>query len=429
MAFSSGSSIPSVSGRKVYVEGMGCALSRADAEGLANVLRDMGAVLVSDMVEAEVVFINGCTVRESSDIKLASKVKQAKRLGAQVVVTGCTAEANPAAAKGAFLLPLRDREKYLGRARGGGSSFEALPSLLPPAPSGPVYMLPIGSGCGGNCSFCVTRLARGRIISYPSETVIKLARKAIEAGAAEIDLTAVEINSWGKDTRESFPDLLRSLGSLEGEFAIRVGMLNPRGLLSWLDDLLDAFEGEKVFKFFHLPAQSFSDAVLSRMRRGYSSWEVVEIISKVRARFPTAFLETDVIAGFPGETEDDFQATVDWLEKLRFDKVNIARYSPRPMTEAAGMPQLREDEKKRRSDVITALWRRLALEINSSYVGRPMRALLVEAKGSQAICRAENYKQLVSNAIPEKRGWGYFYVERATPIDVRGRPVALGIAY
>ncbi len=404
-------------GKKVYVEGMGCALSRADAAGLAGILKGAGYTIVEGDDQADLIIINGCTVREASDLKLREKIAKFKAAGKEVVVTGCTAEANPYAAGKATLLPLSKRGEFFARV---GVAEPEIPSLVPPPPGGPVYIMPIGTGCGGNCSYCATKLARGRIASYSSRAIVSTVQRAVERGAVEVDLTAVEINSWGKDTGQKFPDLLRSVSELNGDFMIRVGMINPRSLLDWLDDLLDAFSGEKVFKFFHIPIQSFNDDVLKGMERGYTVSEVSEILRAVRRRYPDASVHTDIIAGFPGETESDFEETVKALKYYSFDKVNVARFSPRPLTKAASMKgQIAEGEKKRRTELLTALWKEEALKINSRYLNRRVACIVVERNASAALGRTVNYKQVVMRDRIEIARRVNGLVQSVTPIDLR----------
>lgn len=404
-------------GKKVYVEGMGCALSRADATGLAGILKSAGYNIVEGEDQADLIIINGCTVREASDLKLREKIAKFKAAGKEVVVTGCTAEANPYAAGKASLLPLSKRGEFFAQL---GVAEPEIPSLVPPPPGGPVYIMPIGTGCGGNCSYCATKLARGRIASYSSRAIISTVQKAVERGAVEVDLTAVEINSWGKDAGQKFPDLLRSVSELKGDFMVRVGMINPRSLLDWLDDLLDAFSGEKVFKFFHIPIQSFSDDVLKGMERDYTISEVSEILRAVRRRYPDASVHTDIIAGFPGETEDDFEETVKALKSHSFDKVNVARFSPRPLTKAASMKgQVAEGEKKRRTEILTTLWKQEALKINSRYLNRRVTCMVTERNASAALGRTVNYKQVVMRDRIEVARRVNGLVQSVTPIDLR----------
>jgi len=407
-----------IKGKRAFVEGMGCALSQADAKGLAKSLRDAGMVIVEDSEDADVIIINGCAVREASDRKLSSSIRRFRDAGKEVIVTGCSAEAYPSVglSAGASVIPLRDRRRFL-ESLGCDLSGE-LGDLLPPPPKGPIYTIPIGTGCGGNCSFCATKLARGVIASYPPGTLLRLVKEAVEKGAVEVDVTAVEINSWGKDLGMSFPELLGMMADLPGDFRVRVGMINPRGLLDWIDDLLEAYRSRKVFKFFHVPVQSFSDKVLKDMRRGYTSDEAFEILRKVRSAFPDASVHTDIIVGFPGETDEDFSLTVDAMKRVKFDKVNVARYSPRPLTDAAAWEQVPDPIKKARSDLLSALWKQRALEINREYVGKEVDALVVQG-GSCPTARTENYKQVVLRrpASPGERL--KVKVMEATPIDLR----------
>ncbi|MFQ1020365.1 tRNA (N(6)-L-threonylcarbamoyladenosine(37)-C(2))-methylthiotransferase [Tardisphaera saccharovorans] len=407
-----------IKGKKAFVEGMGCALSQADAKGLAEALRSTGMTVVDKSEDADVIIINGCAVREASDRKLSSSIRRLRNAGKEVIVTGCSAEVYPSVglSAGASVIPLRDRRQFLGSL--GCDLRGELGDLLPPPPGGPIYTLPIGTGCGGNCSFCATKLARGAIASYPPKTLLRLVKEAVERGAVEVDITAVEINSWGRDLGMSFPELLAMMADLPGDFRVRVGMINPRGLLVWIDDLLDAYRSSKVFKFFHVPVQSFSDSVLKNMRRGYTSDEVFEIFRKIKSAFPEASVHTDIIVGFPGETDDDFSLTVSALKRVKFDKVNVARYSPRPLTDAAAWEQVPDPIKKVRSDLLSALWKEEALAINRRYVGREVEALVVQG-GDAPTARTQNYKQVVLRqpAFPGERL--KVKVVEATPIDLR----------
>ena len=172
--------------------------------------------------------------------------------------------------------------------------------------------------------------------------------------------------------------------------------MNPFTLLPVLDDLLDAFESEKIFKFFHVPVQSGSDRVLSDMRRNYKIDDFFEIVKSIRARFEYSTISTDFIIGFPTETESDFFSSLNLLEELKPEKVNITRFSPRPMTEASKQKDLLEREKKRRSRMISAEYHKLALSTNNELEGKAIPVLVIEkGKKGGVIARDSSYRTIV----------------------------------
>jgi MiaB/RimO family radical SAM methylthiotransferase len=181
------------------------------------------------------------------------------------------------------------------------------------------------------------------------------------------------------------------LSGLGGRFYIRVGMMTPNQALEILDDLIEAYRSPRVFKFLHLPVQSGSDEILRRMRRRYTVEEFKHIVSQFRGKHPELTLSTDIICGFPGETEEEFQETLRLLEVVKPDVLNISRFWPRPGTEAAEMEgQLHGRETKRRSRILTELWRRLSLESGARWIGWRGEALIDE-HGRHGTLVARNY--------------------------------------
>ncbi len=200
---------------------------------------------------------------------------------------------------------------------------------------GAVGVVQIASGCVGSCSYCITRRARGAIASEPIDAVLDAVGRLVADGAKEIQLTGQDVSAWGIDRGERLPDLLREIVTVPGRYRLRLGMMNPATVFPILDDLAEAYAGEKIFRFLHLPVQSGSDTVLGRMQRGYRAADVLAIVRRFRERYPDMIISSDFIAGFPGETDADFQQSLDLLREAAFAKVNITRYSRRPGTPAA----------------------------------------------------------------------------------------------
>ncbi|MEM1860588.1 MAG: tRNA (N(6)-L-threonylcarbamoyladenosine(37)-C(2))-methylthiotransferase, partial [Metallosphaera sp.] len=269
-----------------------------------------------------------------------------------------------------------------------------LPSVLPSVFEGLISVIPIADGCAGSCNFCITKLARKELRSYPPRMIVETARKAIEKGAKEIELTGQDTAAYGLDLGRDIrlADLVQEVSSLEGDFMVRVGMMTPELAMRQLDDLLDAWDNPKVYKFFHLPVQSGNDQVLRAMNRKYTVDEFREIVREIRKRFPLVNITTDIIVGHPGEDENAFEDTLNLMKELRFERIHIAMYSLRPNTRSAMMTQVPGPIKKERLKRAVTLYEELSREIHREYVGRKMKVLVLEnGKDNTKIGRTLNY--------------------------------------
>ncbi|RLG34280.1 hypothetical protein DRN80_03585, partial [Methanosarcinales archaeon] len=243
--------------------------------------------------------------------------------------------------------------------------------------------------------------ARGRLKSQSPDRICRALKSAVAAGVKEIRVTAQDCAAYGfdrMDTAVKLPELLRMLTEVEGDFRLRIGMMNPFTLLRIIDkhELLEAFESDKVFKFFHIPVQSGSDKVLSDMRRNYKAADFIEIVRRIRRRFHYCTICTDFIVGFPTEGEDDFQASMQLLEEIKPEKVNITRFSPRPGTEASKLKDMLARDKKIRSRIMSATYHRIALAANNQLIGAELPVLVTERgdKGG-VIARDPSYKTII----------------------------------
>lgn len=265
---------------------------------------------------------------------------------------------------------------------------------------GRVGRLKISKGCLSSCSFCQTKHARGHLESFPTGELRRLCRELLRQGAKEIQLASQDCGCYGFDQHADSADLLDALGSIEGNFRIRLGMGNPEHFQLYFDKFLDAMAHEKVYKFLHVPVQSGSDAVLAHMRRPYRASDFSDLVARFRSRFPDGLVATDVIVGYPTETEEDFASTLCLLGKTRPDMVNLSRFSPRPNTPAAKLPLLPPSVVANRSRTANALCGKIAEENNARFVGRTLRVLAVEpSKKGQVLCRSNDYRPvLLENA-------------------------------
>jgi MiaB/RimO family radical SAM methylthiotransferase len=209
-------------------------------------------------------------------------------------------------------------------------------------------------------------------------------------------LASEDTGVYGADIHSSLPELINAVTALGGDFHVRVGMMNPNAAKRLLPQLLDAFDSDKVYKFAHVPVQSGSDAVLRAMNRQHSVKDFEQVAAAFRGRFPDCVISTDIIVGFPGETEADFKRTLALLKRVKPDVTNTSRFCPRPETAAAKMRQTITQVKKARSIECSALAKRISRERNGLFVGREYHTVALErARKGGVIGRAPNYKQLV----------------------------------
>ncbi len=389
---------------KVYIETYGCSFNVADGEAMAGVLDRAGHRLVDQPDAADVIILNTCTVKDRTFRNFEKRfrgLREAARSGSgpQVVLAGCIPKAHErsdmfegVSSIGPDTIDRLDevvRETAAGRVaqrlrRSSNEPAEPDRLRLPSLRRNPlVEVLPISSGCMSACGFCQTRLARGRLRSFPPGDILRKVHQAVEEGVREIWLTSQDTGAYGKDCDWPLPRLLRRICEIEGDFRVRLGMSSPQWIEQDLEAYLDAFEHPRMFRFLHVPVQSGSRRVLEEMRRGHGVGEFERVCDGFRARFPDACLMTDVIAGFPTERDEDFEATLDLLARVRPAAVNRSKFSPRPGTAAARLRALPDHVLTERSRRLDATVRGLAHAYHRQWVGRSERVLTFEYKNER----------------------------------------------
>ena len=403
---------------KVYLETFGCSASQASAEVMLAAIKTLGHEAVTQE-EAEVYVCNSCTVKYTTEQKILYKIRHMGELGVDVIVSGCMPEvqledvlnANPEA----HILGV-NAVSHLGEilASIGDARKKGLPvrqmRLSAPAPTGflnvarkrynpNIHICQISQGCNFSCSYCIVKHARGKLQSFPPEAIVEDIRRAVAEGCREIWLTSQDDSQYGMDTGFKLPALLRQISEIPGDFKVRVGMMNPFSVLPILDELIEAFDSDKVYKLLHLPIQSASHSVLKRMNRLHKMETVDTIITGFRARFEDLSLFTDIIVGFCEETEEDFQETVDWVIKYRPEKVNISRYSPRPHTKAFSYRNLDSRIPARRSHVLYKVSQQVKLESKQELIGWQGRVFVSKyTKIGDTLARTDSYRPVVISA-------------------------------
>ncbi len=375
--------------QKVHLETFGCTANVGDTMKLRAILRKEGHAIVAEG-EADVVIVNTCTVAKRTELNVIKRLKELKEEGKEVVVAGCMAAAQPDLVKsilGNEVTMVTPQDIYNCYREEQGLDFD-----------GVISVIPIAMGCVGKCTYCIVKRARGDLRSYEPEKILYTVKSAVERGAKEIRITSQDCSAYGWESLgiAKLPELLEMITSVEGDFRIRVGMMNPFTMIHILDELLDAFDSKKIFKFFHVPVQSGSDKVLRDMNRNYKAADFVEIVKSIRQRFEDSTICTDFIIGFPTETDEDFFSSVSLLDDLKPEKVNITRFSPRPGTEASKLKDLLEREKKKRSRIFSSLYQKIVLEKNNELEGKKLPVLITEkGKKGGVIGRDPAYRLVV----------------------------------
>jgi len=417
---------------RVYVENYGCAANKYDLEIMLAYLRDAGYKTTQTSESADVLLVNTCGVKRPTEDRVLWRLCILSRLDKPLIVAGCLPKIDLAAIKrvapgySAAMDPYSvDRILHAVReAKRGGKNrvfFSETPRVKADLPkvrvNELVEIVQIAEGCTGFCAFCCTRFARGKLFSYPKEVIVERVRRAVEEGAREVWVTAQDTGAYGRDSGTDLVELLEDICGIEGRFFVRVGMMNPFHVPGILRRLIGVYKNEKVFKFLHLPVQSGDDGVLKLMNRFYSVEDFKNIVCAFRKEIPRITLATDVICGFPGESEQAFERSLRLVEEIKPDILNVSKFFPRPGTPAEDMEQIPGWRVKERSRRMAALFRGICLERNGAWVGWRGEVFVDErGKGGSWVGRNFAYKPVVVKS--EEKLFGKFLqvrVKKAFP--------------
>lgn len=389
--------------RYAYIETFGCQMNERDSEIMGQLLSRADYSLTSDLDQAGVVIVNTCSIRGKAEQKAMSllgrlKIAKKKNQGLIIAVTGCVAQQEGTR--------LRERMPYVDLVVGPQSIYRlpelirkfeldgtetiateqsaefSIPSLLPDLESAALpfkRFVTIMQGCNNFCTYCVVPYTRGREVSRPSEDIINEVRYLVSGGVKEITLLGQNVNSYGLD-REArdypdFPGLLRMVAEVPGVERLRFTTSNPKDLSS---ELMKCFaELDNLCPHFHLPVQSGSNSVLKRMNRKYTIEDYLEKVVGLRKFSPEIAITTDIIVGFPGESDEDFASTMKLLEEVRYHGAFSFKYSDRPHTVSAGFDtKVPEETKKARLSVLQARQQEITEERYQEYIGKTMEVMV-----------------------------------------------------
>jgi len=400
---------------KVYIQTYGCTFNKADAQIIAGVLNENDIDIVDSIEEADIVIVNTCYVKLPTENKVTYQIQQLqeKYPDKKVIVSGCMVEIDPEKLDKigpniSWIGPHQLNKSadvvnatYCGEViRECGFSKESKVCVPKLTDDSLIHIIQICEGCLGACTFCCTRFARGPLNSYPIADIVEEARQAIEDGACEIQLTAQDTAAFGRDSGEKLSDLIKEVANLDGDFRVRVGMMHPKNILNDVDEIIDAMKHPKVYNFIHLPIQSGSDKVLSEMRRGHTIEQYLDIVSKFKREIPDLTLAVDIIVGYPTETDEDFDMTVELLENIKPSLIHLSKCQHRKGAISSSLREIPRDVMKKRSKFLSKIKSEITEEENKLLVGTTQKVLVLE-KGSKGgfIAKTDSYIPVIVDDV------------------------------
>jgi tRNA-2-methylthio-N6-dimethylallyladenosine synthase len=399
----------SADAKKAYVRSFGCQLNISDGEKIKGLLKKAGYSFTEDENEADLIILNTCAVRENAEDRVFGIVGSMKKLKEQkpsliIGISGCMTAQEHIAERIKKSYPQVDIVV-------GTSALNSLPKLLADCIRGQKFgmdiaeyadfsqaveqvrestfraSVPIMFGCNNFCTYCIVPYVRGRERSRKQEDIIAEVRELVQSGYKEIMLLGQNVNSYGNDfgETEAFPKLLRELDKIEGDFIIRFMSSHPKDATREL--VAAIFDCKKVAKHLHLPLQSGSSNVLERMNRRYTAEKYLEIVDYIREKDENFSLTTDIILGFPNESDEEFEATLDMMKRVKYDNIYSFIYSRRTGTKAAEMEDLTpEDVKGKRMRRLLEVQREISTEHYKRFIGKKMRVLADDVSKKKKGC-------------------------------------------
>ncbi len=393
---------------KIHIKTFGCTANRADSQRIMQLLASKGHVFVDNPEFSDLVVVNTCTVTQITQQKVLKYIDLLSDRGKDVVIAGCLPatqpdildsinypSVTPASLDDIINIVDRNSGNFMDSKIVGSNSIPPDKNDIPSL-EGVTGIVSISQGCVGQCSYCIVKHARGELVSRPVLDIVDEIRLLVRQGAREIQLTSQDTSAYGMDMGVRLPELLNAVTAVDGEYMIRVGMMNPFTVIDIIDDVIESFKSPHIFKFLHIPIQSGSDRILKDMNRRQTAEEFKCIIDKFMNNFPGIVISTDFIVGYPTETEQDFIDTLELLKEIQPQKVNITRYSSRPNTPSSKLQDLPSWKKKERSRRLTEVHHTINRELLRKRIGDTTNFLTTEVgKDNSTIGRDIYYNNIV----------------------------------
>ncbi|VVB78063.1 tRNA-2-methylthio-N(6)-dimethylallyladenosine synthase [uncultured archaeon] len=382
----------------VFIETYGCSANQNNSEIIAGLLKQAGYELTNNEKIAEILIINTCIVKGKTESKIKRRIQDLSREFPDklIVIAGCMPETDKQSLvkinSRCLLLGLshtkdivkliRDyKESKLDKKK---SEFYLSKTheekICSPKISNNklISIIQISEGCLGSCSYCKTKLAKGPLFSYPEDKIIKSIESDLQNGAKEIWITSQDNASYylDRENKSKLPELLNKILSLKYNFRLRLGMINPNNLYPILNEMIDIYKNKKMYKFLHIPIQSGSDKVLKDMNRPYKIEAVKEIIKKFKIEIPDITIATDIITGYPTETEEDHKKNIELIKEERPDVFNLSKFSSHKQTESGKLTPLKKELINKRATALMELHRKTALDNKEKFKDREIKVFV-----------------------------------------------------
>ncbi|MDP8023307.1 MAG: tRNA (N(6)-L-threonylcarbamoyladenosine(37)-C(2))-methylthiotransferase [Nitrososphaeria archaeon] len=421
---------------RYYIETYGCAANEFDSLVISDFLEKEGWER-SDLNGSDLIIINTCGVKKPTEDKILYRLKEINALNKKIVVAGCLTRIDPEALKAAgfnVAIDVRSLNRIGEAAESAlkGAKNEFIQSdknfdkvaFLAKKLTQTIGVIEVQEGCAYNCSYCATKISRGSVFSFPDSSILRSVSELVRKGAVEIWLTGQDVAAYRYEKKD-LADLLMEIDTVDKDFYVRVGMSTPPFFKAIAEKLLRSYP-KKAYRFFHIPVQSGSDMVLLDMKRGYRASLFEDLVRKVRSFFPDATIETDIIVGYPTETEEDFEETIELLNRTRPNVVNISKFWKRPNTEASKFKELDSKVVAERSKKAYELILQIMKEENQKWIGWEGEALVTEKSEKRTGWKARNmaYKQIIIESEGMLLGKKVFVkVHGSDPVNLYARPL------
>ncbi|XP_024900695.1 threonylcarbamoyladenosine tRNA methylthiotransferase isoform X1 [Pteropus alecto] len=438
----SDSTIPGI--QKIWIRTWGCSHNNSDGEYMAGQLAAFGYKITENASEADLWLLNSCTVKNPAEDHFRNSIKKAQEENKKIVLAGCVPQAQPRQdyLKGLSVIGVQQIDRVvevveetikghsvrlLGQKKDNGKRLGGARLDLPKIRKNPlIEIISINTGCLNACTYCKTKHARGNLASYPIDELVDRAKQSFQEGVCEIWLTSEDTGAYGRDIGTDLPTLLWKLVDVIPEGAmLRLGMTNPPYILEHLEEMAKILNHPRVYAFLHIPVQSASDTVLMEMKREYCVADFKRVADFLKEKVPGITIATDIICGFPGETDQDFQETVKLVEEYKFPSLFINQFYPRPGTPAAKMEQVPAQVKKQRTKDLSRVFH--SYNPYDHKIGERQQVLVTEESFDSKFYVAHNrfYEQVLVPKNP-------IFMGKMVEVDIyesgkhfmKGRPVS-----
>ncbi len=393
---------------RAFVKTYGCTLNQADSEIMSSIMEREGIGVAESIENADVVIVNTCTVKKATAQKILYNLNNLDNAGRKVIVTGCMAGANQNLiekyAPNASIVTIANADRIADAALDVAKGKRVILNkykkserlaLLEPSNS-IIAKIGVSDGCLSSCGFCETKFARGPLNSFSEELILNAIRNSVRSGAKEVQLTSQDMGAYGIDRKTNVAELMERIAEIDGNFKVRIGMLNPEHLDKYFDALVEQLRNiRRFYSFVHLPVQSGSNKVLHDMKRNCKIDEFDAYVKELRRRIPGITMETDIIVGFPTETDSDFEETAEFIKRTRPDVTNISRFGARPHAPASALEQHESETINLRSVKLSRIVRSVQHELNDRFIGKRLNLIITESNEKSFNGRTQEYKLVV----------------------------------